>query len=456
MNQFDPARLPACKATVASGGLFFGTAMSIEANQQTVEPGEPGGFAHLTRGLLMIWAELPEQYRLILPLLLSFMPDAWPSQSRLGKLAGRSRQTVNKVVGELAAVGLIVKTRRTAKDGRNTSCLYALADLDNAAIRAEVVACMRGYVNSKALHTPMSTPEVDIPCQAQELTYPVKSKPLHTLSSLEVDRNGQGNRQVNGQREEEAASPPGGGFATVPDRGTSTTASSPDQAEGDLCQGPPAPRQVNSSLARTAGAKSPAPRQRSGKRQGKPAPLTDAERQAICESFDALRGFYLFGRGAIGRRPEEWLTLRLAPTPTNWAPSAGSETDYARPAAGVSPAAWAAWAGCQLSMAQIAMNFPRSLLTIGRLIGATKHLRDKYGDSQAAEIIETISTRWAEVRRTLAWMNDLSPTEGALQSAKVVEVALNLLASRSLPPASTTYPIGTNTFTGSPSYAGAF
>lgn len=39
----------------------------------------PGGFAQLPSGLVLIWPRLPEHFRLVLPALLSFMPDCRPS-----------------------------------------------------------------------------------------------------------------------------------------------------------------------------------------------------------------------------------------------------------------------------------------------------------------------------------------------------------------------------------------
>jgi hypothetical protein len=53
-------------------------------------------------------------------------PTCWPAQGTLAKLAGRSRAWVNKMLSELADLGIVEKTNRTRQDKGATSCMYRI------------------------------------------------------------------------------------------------------------------------------------------------------------------------------------------------------------------------------------------------------------------------------------------------------------------------------------------
>ena len=50
----------------------------------------------------------------------------WPTQGLLARLLGRSRPWVNKVIGKLVELGIVVRTHRTRDDGGDRACLYTL------------------------------------------------------------------------------------------------------------------------------------------------------------------------------------------------------------------------------------------------------------------------------------------------------------------------------------------
>jgi Helix-turn-helix domain len=50
----------------------------------------------------------------------------WPTQGLLARLLGRSRPWVNKVIGKLVELGIVVRTHRTRDDGGDRACLYSL------------------------------------------------------------------------------------------------------------------------------------------------------------------------------------------------------------------------------------------------------------------------------------------------------------------------------------------
>ena len=52
----------------------------------------------------------------------------WPTQGLLAELLGRSRPWVNKVIGRLVEIGLVLKTHRTRDDGGDRACLYRLVE----------------------------------------------------------------------------------------------------------------------------------------------------------------------------------------------------------------------------------------------------------------------------------------------------------------------------------------
>ena len=52
--------------------------------------------------------------------------SCWPTQGLLGRLLGRSRPWVNKVIGKLVELGIVVRTHRTRDDGGDRACLYTL------------------------------------------------------------------------------------------------------------------------------------------------------------------------------------------------------------------------------------------------------------------------------------------------------------------------------------------
>jgi len=52
--------------------------------------------------------------------------SCWPTQGLLGRLLGRSRPWVNRVIGELVELGIVVRTHRTRDDGGDRACLYTL------------------------------------------------------------------------------------------------------------------------------------------------------------------------------------------------------------------------------------------------------------------------------------------------------------------------------------------
>ena len=52
--------------------------------------------------------------------------SCWPTQGLLARMLGRSRPWVNRVIGELVELRLVVRTHRTRDDGGDRACLYTL------------------------------------------------------------------------------------------------------------------------------------------------------------------------------------------------------------------------------------------------------------------------------------------------------------------------------------------
>ena len=52
--------------------------------------------------------------------------SCWPTQGLLARLLCRSRPWVNKVIGKLVDLGIVVRTHRTRDDGGDRACLYTL------------------------------------------------------------------------------------------------------------------------------------------------------------------------------------------------------------------------------------------------------------------------------------------------------------------------------------------
>lgn len=154
------------------------------------------GWAKLSAALLMVWGYLPEHHLRVLPLILSFAPNPMPGQGTLAEMAHCSRQSINNAISQMKDAGLLTATRRQKENGGDTSCLYALANVDDAATRERVIAWYVEHhpdspgarARRKAcsilntcsiLKQPLSSPRVDTPCQVLGFTPPVKSKGLH-------------------------------------------------------------------------------------------------------------------------------------------------------------------------------------------------------------------------------------------------------------------------------------
>ena len=76
--------------------------------------------------------------------------ESWPSQGRIGDETGYSRQTVNKILGNLEAKGLVKSDQRMRKDGGQSSKLYKLV------LPTVIVADPESIELSTGLH-PLST-----------------------------------------------------------------------------------------------------------------------------------------------------------------------------------------------------------------------------------------------------------------------------------------------------------
>ena len=76
--------------------------------------------------------------------------ESWPSQGRIGDETGFSRQTVNKILGNLEAKGLVKSDHRMRKDGGQSSKLYKLV------LPTVIVADPESTELSTGLH-PLST-----------------------------------------------------------------------------------------------------------------------------------------------------------------------------------------------------------------------------------------------------------------------------------------------------------
>lgn len=76
--------------------------------------------------------------------------ESWPSQGRIGDETGYSRQTVNKILGNLEAKGLVKSGQRMRKDGGQSSKLYKLV------LPTVIVADPESTELSTGLH-PLST-----------------------------------------------------------------------------------------------------------------------------------------------------------------------------------------------------------------------------------------------------------------------------------------------------------
>ena len=108
---------------------------------QIIKTPAPGGWAKLPIGLILLWPDLPEHWRLLLPSLLSFdgNQNRHPDQKLLGKLTQRSRRTVNDTLGQMEAVGLIASKRE------HRGCLYTLANVDDEQVRTEIVNAIKRH-----------------------------------------------------------------------------------------------------------------------------------------------------------------------------------------------------------------------------------------------------------------------------------------------------------------------
>ncbi len=76
--------------------------------------------------------------------------ESWPSQGRIGDETGFSRQTVNKILGNLEAKGLVKSDHRMRRDGGQSSKLYKLV------LPTVIVADPESTELSTGLH-PLST-----------------------------------------------------------------------------------------------------------------------------------------------------------------------------------------------------------------------------------------------------------------------------------------------------------
>ncbi len=67
--------------------------------------------------------------------------SCWPTQGLIARMLDRSRPWVNKVIGRLVALGLVVKTNRSRDDGGDRACLYQLVAPVNAGVHDENTRC---------------------------------------------------------------------------------------------------------------------------------------------------------------------------------------------------------------------------------------------------------------------------------------------------------------------------
>lgn len=94
------------------------------------------GFAILDKNLLTIWPLLTDGQRLILPILLSYMPNIFPKHETVAARAGVHRNSVVNNLRQLEEVGLLVSDgqRGRGKNGTLLSKRYSPANLSDSAI----------------------------------------------------------------------------------------------------------------------------------------------------------------------------------------------------------------------------------------------------------------------------------------------------------------------------------
>ena len=293
--------------------------MSGTTTPEDQRQARPGGFAHLTFELLTIWPYLPEHHMRLLPLVLSFMPNAFPSQGTLAELAGVGRQQVNETVKQIAQSGLIRAEQRTRENSRaKTSSQYHVANLLDEGVRDQVVAWYaEHYPDTPIARTrrrtmspprgdnpaavPMSPPEGDNPCRLLEATSHVASKTRQPMSPHGGDSvNGQGNTPLNGQ----GLSADYGG-ASPPHHGGPTLGSTPGEAvgnnghddHGNTAGTPPARRKANTGPST---ASKGATQQRSAPQAAKgPKGLTDEQKRLACSSLAMMTRYLLHGQEGL-------------------------------------------------------------------------------------------------------------------------------------------------------------
>jgi hypothetical protein len=185
-------------------GVTMSSTATCEAETQKasllrVAP-EPGGFALIQKGLVLLWPHLPEHFIRLLPALLSFADsntkECFPSQDRLAALVRRSRRSVWETLSQMESAGLVTKTARSDPKRRNanTSCLYRLADLNDSVVRTAIIAQLAKRLAVKPKTSQLSCAVQDFTattpsCEAQDFVGGVKPKTSQGLCSPGLHSN---------------------------------------------------------------------------------------------------------------------------------------------------------------------------------------------------------------------------------------------------------------------------
>ena len=124
--------------------------------------------------------------------------SCWPTQGLIARMLGRSRPWVNKVIGTLVELGLVVKTNRSRDDGGDRACLYQLVAPENAVVHGENTGCRAAdsittnIGNKQDTHAPptseiiqldLKTPETDWQPSDDDLCWALDRFPNADLQS---------------------------------------------------------------------------------------------------------------------------------------------------------------------------------------------------------------------------------------------------------------------------------
>jgi hypothetical protein len=101
-----------------------------------------GGFAHLSRNWLTVWQYLRDDERAVLPVLMSYLPNIWPSIETLAVRLGKGPRAVQITLTRMSRDGIISIESRSG--GRGHTNQITLANVELHQVLADIVAKRKG------------------------------------------------------------------------------------------------------------------------------------------------------------------------------------------------------------------------------------------------------------------------------------------------------------------------